>query len=296
MFADLVGELRRARAQAFATAVSVALLIPSTARAQTDYYNTDAGRPIRIEDAYAIERRAIELQVAPLRLERARGGSYTWGLEPELALGLLPRTQIEIGVPLLHAEAPGVPRGRRTALSGLELSMLYNLNAETRLPALAVAGEVVLPVGSAAPARAISTLKGIATKTMQWGRVHANAQWTFADLTDVVPAAAASSATAGGEFSRWMAGVAVDRTLPLRSLLLTAEVVASEPLRGGAVNVASVRQWDLAGGIRYQLSPRIAFDGGGGYRLRGNDAGWFVTSGAAVAIGFPTFGTRRGAR
>ncbi|MDQ3950355.1 MAG: hypothetical protein M3282_08405, partial [Gemmatimonadota bacterium] len=51
--------------------------------AQTDYYNTDAGRPVQIEDAYPVERRAFEIQAAPLRLERARGGVYHWGIEPE---------------------------------------------------------------------------------------------------------------------------------------------------------------------------------------------------------------------
>jgi hypothetical protein len=41
--------------------VSLAALsaIPGTAGAQTDYYNTDAGRPLRIEDAYPTERYAF---------------------------------------------------------------------------------------------------------------------------------------------------------------------------------------------------------------------------------------------
>src|SRR5919109_166308 len=81
-------------------AAVAASLLTHPAVAQTDYYNTDAGRPIRIEDAYPVERRAFEIQAAPLRLERARGGLYHWGIEPELAFGILPRTQIEVGFPL----------------------------------------------------------------------------------------------------------------------------------------------------------------------------------------------------
>ena len=261
-------------------ALSVALVVPSVATAQTDYYNTDAGRPVRIEDAYAIERRAVELQIAPLRMERPRAGSYKWGVEPELALGLFPRTQIEIGFPLVHSEArPSQSRSslRTTALSGVDVSALYNLNAETRLPALALAGAVTVPAGGFGPARAIPSLKAIATKTMSWGRVHANVEKTFADASALAP-----SGVGGGEFTRWLAGIAVDRTLPLRSMLLTAEVVASAPLER-----TTTRQWDAAGGVRYQLSPRIAFDAGGGYRLRGEEPGWFLTSGAAVALGFP---------
>ena len=56
--------------------LAIASLAARPAAAQTDYYNTDAGRPITIEDAYPVERRALELQLAPLRLERARGGTY----------------------------------------------------------------------------------------------------------------------------------------------------------------------------------------------------------------------------
>ncbi|HVJ63479.1 MAG TPA: NAD(P)/FAD-dependent oxidoreductase, partial [Tahibacter sp.] len=53
--------------------LAAASLAARPAAAQTDYYNTDAGRPITIEDAYPVERRAVEIQLAPLRLERARG-------------------------------------------------------------------------------------------------------------------------------------------------------------------------------------------------------------------------------
>jgi hypothetical protein len=111
----------------------VSLAAPSPGRAQTDYYNTDAGRPITVEDAYAIEHRGVELQAAPLRLERSRGGVYRWGLEPELAVGLLPRTQLEVGVPFTYAD---LGLGRHVSgLAGVDLSVLHNLNVETRLPA-----------------------------------------------------------------------------------------------------------------------------------------------------------------
>ena len=93
---------------------------PARLDAQTDYYNTDAGRPIRIEDAYAIERRGLEIQAAPLRLERSKGGVYRWGLEPELAAGILPRTQLEVGVPLVYTDA-GLGR-HTTGLAGVDVS------------------------------------------------------------------------------------------------------------------------------------------------------------------------------
>jgi hypothetical protein len=74
----------------------------------------------------------------------------------------------------------------------------------------------------------------------------------------------------------------VDRTLPLRSLLLTGEVYARQPLRA-----ADDVEWNTAAGARYQLSPRVAGDLGAGHRMTGPDRGWYATVGAAVSIGLP---------
>jgi len=261
----------RQRASAAATlALSITLAAPI--QAQTDYYNTDAGRPITIEDAYAIERRALEIQIAPFRLERSRGGLYAWGIEPEVAVGLLPRTQLEIGFPLSYLDA--ADGGRASGLVGIDVGFLHNLNVETSIPALAIAADVLIPAGSLAPDKTYASVKGIATKTFPWARFHLNGQYTFAER---VPAL-----TGHAELSQWMAGLAVDRTFPLRSYLLTAELIARQPL----VDDEDV-QWDTGAGIRYQLSPRVAADAGAGYRLTGDDRGWFITFGAAVSVGLP---------
>ena len=247
-------------------------LVPSITAAQTDYYNTDAGRPIRVEDAYPVERRAFELQLAPLRLERSRG-AYTWGVEPEAAFGVFPRTHIEMGFPIALIDAPA----SRTSigLGGIELSALHNLNVETSIPALAIVADVLLPVGGFAPNDAYPSVKGIATKTFSWMRFHANGQYTFGDAPD---------ATTSGvvHLSRWMAGLAADKTFPLRSLLLTGEVVAEQPLEDDE----SV-EWSAATGFRYQWSPRWAIDAGVGVRLNTDPRPWFVTIGGAYAFGLP---------
>lgn len=268
------GRRRAAHVAALALVIVATPLIPSRAAAQTDYYNTDAGRPISVEDAYPIERRALEIQVAPLRLARAPGGVYSWGVEPEIALGILPRTQVEVGFPLAYTD---LGAGRRsTGLAGVELSALHNLNVETSIPALAIAGDVLLPAGGLGPDRAYASVKGIATKTLTWARFHLNGRYTFGDHV-----AGAGAGEGAHDLSRWMGGLAVDRTLPLQSLLLTAELVARQPM----VEDADIA-WDTAAGARYQLSPRLAVDGGAGYRLTG-DAGWFVTFGAALSVGLP---------
>ena len=250
----------------------VAAGLAEGAAGQTDYYNIDAGRPVRLEDAYPTERYAFELQLAPFRLERQRAGVYDWGIEPEIAYGLFPRTHIELGFPLAYSDRAA---GRASGLAGIDLSVLHNLNVETRsVPALALAADAVLPVGGLAPDRAYIAAKGIATRTYGFARFHANASYTFG-------ARAAAEATGVEELSRWLAGVAVDKTLPLRSMLVIGELYAREPLVSGA-DV----EWNAGAGIRYQLSPRLAIDGGLGKRLTGADQSWSFTFGSAYAFAF----------
>jgi hypothetical protein len=240
------------------------------AAAQTDYYNTDAGRPVRIEDAAAVERYAFELQLAPLRLERSDAGAYTWEIEPELAYGILPRTQVEAGVPLILAE--GADGESNAGIGGIALSVLHNLNTETAgLPAFALAAGVLLPVGGSAPDATYATAKAIATRTFRFARVHVNAEYTFG----ATPAVDERT----GEAVRWAAGLAVDRAFPLSAALVIADVFAEQPLHESEDLV-----WTVEAGARYQLDPRFALDVGIGRRTGGEDRGWFFTFGAARAF------------
>lgn len=256
---------------------AVLLSLPTvSALAQTDFYNTDAGRPLQIEDAYPVERRAFEIQAAPLRLERSRTGVYHWGIEPELAYGILPRTNIEVGVPFAFIDAGN---GERTSgLTGIHLSAFHNLNAETSIPALAVSASVLLPVGSLGPDNAYTSVKGIATRTLSWARFHLNGEYTFGPRLGAGEAGNAGAA----EVSSWLGGIAVDRTFPLKALLVTGEVYARDPI----VSDEDL-EWNTGIGLRYQLDPRFNIDGGIGRRLTGDDRGWYVTFGTAYAVGLP---------
>jgi hypothetical protein len=258
--------------------------------AQTDYYNTDAGRPLTIEDAYPVERRAVELQAAPLRVERALGGVYRWGIEPEVAVGILPRTQFEVGLPLVYLDrrAPGGGARSVAGAAGIDMSVLHNLNAETRLPAIGLAAGLLLPAGPLGPDHAYGTVKALATKTFTQGRVHVNAQAAFGPGLGGGPAAPGGGALTGPvggntlELSRWLVGAAVDRTFPLRSLLASVEAFARAPVvRGEPV------EWNLGAGTRYQLAPRWALDAGAGRHLTGDDRGWYLTAGGAYSLGIP---------
>jgi hypothetical protein len=255
--------------------------VATSVAAQTDYYNTDSRRPITIEDAYATERYAFELQLAPLRLERSRGGVYSWGVEPELTYGLLPRTHLEVGFPVAYLD---LGSGRRqTGLAGIEVSLLHNLNAETRtVPALGIVADVLAPAGGLAPDDTYASLKGTVTRTFRWARFHVNSQYTFG----ATPAPDAGGGSAGGgagsgavELSRWLAGIAIDRTYPLKALLVAGEVFARQPIhRGEDV------EWNAGAGVRYQLNQYLAIDAGLGKRLTGGDRSWFVTFGLARAF------------
>ena len=255
--------------QVLATAI---MATAPAAGAQTDYYNTDAGRPLTIEDASATERYAFELQLAPLRLERSRG-VYQWEVEPEIAYGILPRTQLEIGFPLSYVDlGSGLSR---SGLGGVGIALLHNLNVETSIPALAIAGDVLLPIGALAPDAAVFSAKGIATRTFRWARFHLNGQYSFG--ADAAPVAEADHD--GAEVSRWLGGVAVDRTFPLRSMLVGAELFAEKGRLAGAET-----QWNAALGVRRQLSPAFNIDAGIGKRLTGDNRSWFVTFGLARAF------------
>jgi hypothetical protein len=97
---SLHGNVRVAATRIAARAASALLLLLLAAAplaAQKDYYKLDRNRPTTITGAYTTERYAIEAKLAPLRLERERGGVYHWGFDPEIAYGILPRTSIEVG-------------------------------------------------------------------------------------------------------------------------------------------------------------------------------------------------------
>lgn len=245
-------------------ALAFALLCASAGavRAQTDYYNLDAGRPLRVEDALVIERHAIEWQLAPLRMTGARGSRVAFAAEPELAWGALPRTQVELGVPII------APRGGAIGAGGVELTALHALNAETSTwPGLALRVGVHMPAGPHGPRSTRSELAALATRTMTHGRVHLNA-------------ALHGGASAGDpDATRWSAGLAVDHAFVIRSLLVGADLLVEDPAASGG----SLR-WSAATGLRLQVDPRSAIDLGAG-RTMGEDGEWFVTAGTALSLG-----------
>jgi hypothetical protein len=257
------------------TRIGLALtLLTSAAQAQTDFYNTDRGRPLAVEDAVVIERRAIELQAVPLRVQRGGPGLTSWGIAPEIAFGFLPRTQFEVAVPLRFEDAAAL--GSRTAgAAGVEMELLHQLNTETqRLPGLAVGAGVHMPAGPFGPERTLTTLRALATRTLPWGRVHLNASYT--------PGAALGALDRGSDEARWMGGIALDHTFALRQTLIGFDVTAEESLRDdGEI------EWRSGVGLRRQMGSRLAMDAGVFRRLSSGAPGWGFTVGGAYAFARP---------
>ncbi len=246
----------------------VALALPCGAlHAQSDFYNTDRGRPLTVEDAVVVERRAFELQLVPVRVERPAPGLTAWGIAPAFAWGAFARTQLEVAFPIHSVGGGG---STLTGGAGIEFEILHQLNTESlRWPGLALGAGVHVPAGAFGPSRAITTLRGAATRTLGWGRVHANASYA--------PGAVVLDA---GEATRWSAGVAADHTFALRQLLIGADVTAEESLAGDGTVV-----WRTALGARRQMSSRLAMDLGVFRRLAPGGPAWGLTMGAALAFG-----------
>ncbi|MEP6731879.1 MAG: hypothetical protein ABJE10_14625 [bacterium] len=143
------------------------------ARAQSDYYNRDAGRPSRIEDASPTPRYELELQLAPLRFEKLESGVQRWRVEPKMAYGIAPFTDVEIRVPYIAVNAPDSPR--KSGIGGIAIGALHAFGLENAArPAFALSGEWIAPVGGLSAPIGSYTIKGIATKTFAQMRVHAN--------------------------------------------------------------------------------------------------------------------------
>jgi hypothetical protein len=252
-------------------AVAVAALCPiASAVGQTDYRNLDDGRPVHTEDAYAVERYAFEL-LTGAALEKDAGGLQTTTFTPELEHGVVMNGQIGLTAPLSLVPPAGTTGLGTLGLAGLRLHALYNFNTEGGgLPALALRADLALPVGALAGDVARVTVKGIATRSWGLTRAHANVAWSFGAESGLAEADAAP---------RWSASVAVDRTLFRPSILLVAEGLIEQAVRGAPTLVM------LAAGGRWQWSPTRVIDVGLARRLTANGTNLAVTIGLSQVFG-----------
>ena len=285
------------------------------AAAQTEYRNIDGGRPLRIEDADPSPRHSLEFQLAPLRVDRLIGGYYRWQLEPRVSYALFPRTELKLRMPLAYREPGADPRG---GLVGVGVGGFHNLHIETaRMPAFAVEGELLVSAEGSLTSGSMYGIRALSTRSIGRTRVHANAGYGTYRVrlapnptggAPPVPDAPCSvqgdqpeshgatvrasvrcttSARIGAmphvpddrSGSRWIFGVAADRALPLRSVLLAMDVFA-ERFSGLAAPV----DWTTEVGVRRQLTPRTVIESTLGRRFTGASQAWFLGIGMSTSV------------
>jgi len=295
--------------------------------AQVGYRNLDAGRPVRVEDAAPTERHALDLDLTTLRFDFLSHLRERVLIEPRMAYGILPNTEMSLRIPVFFRERAQSPRA---GISGIGIGGKRELRLESRrLPAIGLAAETFLPVGPNASRPAYSA-KALMTRSFPAGRLHLNASYaTFAvrlrpglvitavcgqpglppcpeapidhvcDLsagTGFPPVLAActsgvqtfttnaSSAAAPGQVERrshWLVGLAADKTLPLRSTLLVADIFVEhfDGLRRSF-------DWTAELGVRRQVSPRLVLDATVGRHYYGNELSSFIKFGTSFSRPF----------
>lgn len=251
------------RAAAFLFAVGLGAAVvssPLEAEAQTDFYNLDKNRPLRVEDAFATKRWAFELQASPLTLSQQRGSdALRYAPSLELKYGLLPGVDVSAGT---HLAVERLGGETSTDLGTIELSSRANLWVESEtLPALGARVTGHLPTDSDDSGWAEMRL--MATRGLTGPvRLHANAAWVGGD----------------GRREDWWAGLALDYVLPFHHTLVLVETWVAEPR--AADGESPSRAVHSTAGLRYQLTPTLALDGGVGRGWSGEARrAWSLTLG-----------------
>ena len=234
-----------------------------------DHTNLDEGRPLRIEDAYAIADGEIALEVGGGFTLQRRGANR--GVFPaEILYGAYPNLQLSVGTSL--STDPGSIDDRPKS-GDLKVSALYNFNQETiSLPAFGVKVSLDTPTGVGAQGFGVE-LKGIITKSIERLSLHLNAGYQFLTSTSwderdgrYKLALGASYPIGAPQFTR---------------ATLVGDVFAEQATRRGETAVVGLEL-----GLRYQLTPRMVWDLGIGTEFAGpsHRSDLFVTTG--LSFGF----------
>src|SRR5437773_2324208 len=157
-----------------ATLLATVILTPVSVLA-IDHKNLDEGRPLRVEDAYAISAGEIAIEAGAGFSLRRRGPDR--GFFPvELLYGALPNFQIGVGT-TLSTDPREIDEHAKSG--DVRIGALYNFNQETLvMPAFGAKLEVELPTG--VDSRGVDVeLKGIVTKSFEHLSVHLNASYQF---------------------------------------------------------------------------------------------------------------------
>lgn len=212
--------------------------------AQEDFRQSEADRPLLVEDAYSLKLREWEVELG-LRGTVAEEGSALAG-KGELKAGLFMNAQVGLE---LEAAVEGEGPGSEAGLETVGAHLLYNFNREAwSWPAFAARADVRTPGTGAAGREDWSAVwKGIATRSFGRLRLHANGGYAVASDAD------------GGD--HWLAGLGFDFPVGLFSRAVLGDVFVEIPEDEGRTRV-----W-LEAGSRWQVTNRSVLDFGLSTRL-----------------------------
>jgi len=167
------GWRRVARLAAISFAMSLGAA-PRVLSAQ-EYYNLDAGRPTRLEDAMPAARQELDIQMPALRLDQVENGPRLWRADSKISYGIAAFTEVEVRVPLILVDPPNATDPRTIGVGGVAIGGTRALTLETAaMPALALTGEWVAPVGGLSAHVGSYSAKLLLTKTFSHWRVNLN--------------------------------------------------------------------------------------------------------------------------
>jgi hypothetical protein len=284
------------------------------AAAQSDYRDLESGRPVRISDAEPTERHAFDIDLTTLRLERLSLGRYRLQFEPRVAYGILPRTEISLRMPAFYREPSISPRGGvagvglggeyQLAMEKLSIPALA-VAAEAFVPtgpnALRTsysvkglltrsfsAGRIHLNAAystfavrtSAGGVLAPPVIDGPCTVDVPGEeisiRAFCGAPFNTVGVADAARASSSATAVAGSIVNKgkWTNGIAVDKSFPLQSTLVAADIFV-EKYEG----IGRPADWSAELGSRHQVTQKIVVDAAIGRRFTGIAVSWFATFG-----------------
>ncbi|HKY31592.1 MAG TPA: hypothetical protein VJV23_03565 [Candidatus Polarisedimenticolia bacterium] len=260
---------RLGAAALLATALVTAPAGPAGLALALDHGNLDEGRPVRLEDPYAIASGEIALEAGPAFLAR-RGEGDLGAMAIAVQYGLLPNLQAELGSTFLSD--PGAEAGEGRS-GDVRLGALYNLNQETRLvPALGFRAGMTYPSGPGSRGLDVR-LKTMVAKSAGRLGVHLNAAWERLDGTARGERDTRREAAIG---VAWPAGA------PRHTrTLLVGDLFVEQSAARGARRVTGVEA-----GFRHQLARRLVIDGAVGRELRGPDDRLSLFASTGVSLSF----------
>lgn len=234
-----------------------------------DHKNLDEGRPLRMEDPYAIAHGEIALE-GGVGYNNENEGSDRAVVPIQVLYGAFPNSHLELGT--VFQTSPSAVTGY--AKSGdLEVSGLYNFNQETlSVPALGIKATVTLPTGVDSSGTDVE-IKGMITKSIARLSLYLNASHVFVST---------SGNQAGNDLHRILLGGSYPVGAPkyTRTTLVTDVFAEMSTAQG----VAEIFGAEL--GLRHQLTQRIVLDAGAGTEFSGpaNRTPFLLRLGASFGI------------